>query len=314
VNASKSEKKLQNVSKKSKTSSDFHDSCLNSNSYVSSNKDSSKNQSLEIDSDYYREKRPTVRRKKCASLDSKLNSSDATYSDASLSDQEGLGEEILKTANDELIKRSVSEGSKTSYDSVDSCPIHLADFVNQSSSGEEFIFENNKNSDQVNSKPDLSRSKKNKKKLSRSKSSDEGRSGGFSRASSTGDSVVVKQSNAQMIAMMAIKSKSITETEQQALRSGDIIANSQLAQQNGMCLRDLYSLRAILSDTDNGTVFSARRRHDNKPVAIKRLMKNKIRRWQQMKNKKVPMEIALLKKVNEKKHICIVELFEWYGK
>ena len=191
-------------------------------------------------------------------------------------------------------------------------PIHLADFVNQSSSGEEFIFKNNK-TDQNRSKPDL-RTNKHKKNISRSKSSDEGGSGGFSRASSTGDSVVVKQSNAQMVAMMGIKSKSITETEQQALRSGDIIANSQLAQQNGTCLRDLYSLRAILSDTDNGTVFSARRRHDNKPVAIKRLMKNKIRRWQQMKNKKVPMEIALLKKVNEKKHICIVELFEWYGK
>lgn len=324
---SKSSKNLSKVSKKSKISS-FHDSCLNSNSYVSDSKTSSnKNHSLDIDSDYEKEKRPTVRRKvpKNISLDEIIkSSSDATYSDASLSDNEALGEEILKSANIEIIQRSVSEGSKTSYESEDSnYPIHLADFVNHSSSGDDIAIRPKKQ--RARSKPaDIgltqiekpeykAQTLKPKRNKYRSRSSDgDVGTGNFSRASSAGDSVVVKQSNAQMIAMMAIKSKSITETEQQAVRSGDIIANSQLAQQNGMCLRDIYSLRSVLSDTDNGTVFSARRRHDNKPVAIKRLMKHKIRRWHQMKNKKVPMEIALLKKVNEKKHICIVELFEWY--
>merc|ERR1711881_727237 len=80
----------------------------------------------------------------------------------------------------------------------------------------------------------------------------------------------------------------------------------------GLCLRDLYSLRSVLSDTDNGTVFSGRRRADDVPVAIKRIMKSKVKRWHNIKNKRVPMELALLRKVNEYRHPCCVELYEWY--
>ena len=81
---------------------------------------------------------------------------------------------------------------------------------------------------------------------------------------------------------------------------------------NGVTLRDLYSLRAVLSDSDNGTVFSGRRRIDNAAVAIKRIMKSKVKRWHVIKDKSVPMEIALLRKVNETRHPGVVTLLEWF--
>lgn len=81
---------------------------------------------------------------------------------------------------------------------------------------------------------------------------------------------------------------------------------------NGVTLRDLYSLRAVLSDSDNGTVFSGRRRIDNAAVAIKRIMKSKVKRWHTIKDKSVPMEIALLRKVNESRHPGVVTLLEWF--
>ena len=60
-------------------------------------------------------------------------------------------------------------------------------------------------------------------------------------------------------------------------------------------LRDLYSLRQVLSDTSNGTVFSGRRRRDGRPVAIKRIMRNKVKRWGIVRDRQVPMEVALLR-------------------
>ena len=52
-------------------------------------------------------------------------------------------------------------------------------------------------------------------------------------------------------------------------------------------LRDLYSLRQVLSDTSNGTVFSGRRRRDGRPVAIKRIMRNKVKRWGIVRDRQV---------------------------
>lgn len=77
-------------------------------------------------------------------------------------------------------------------------------------------------------------------------------------------------------------------------------------------LRDLYSLRQVLSDTSNGTVFSGRRRRDGRPVAIKRIMRARVKRWGMVRGRQVPMEVALLRRVNEKRHSGIVEVLEWF--
>merc|ERR1712187_635509 len=77
-------------------------------------------------------------------------------------------------------------------------------------------------------------------------------------------------------------------------------------------LRDLYSLRQVLSDTSNGTVFSGRRRRDGRPVAIKRIMRSRVKRWGMVRGRQVPMEVALLRRVNEKRHAGIVEVLEWF--
>ena len=56
-------------------------------------------------------------------------------------------------------------------------------------------------------------------------------------------------------------------------------------------LRDLYSLRQVLSDTSNGTVFSGRRRRDGRPVAIKRIMRNKVKRWGIVRDRQVNISL-----------------------
>ena len=80
-------------------------------------------------------------------------------------------------------------------------------------------------------------------------------------------------------AKISIHSSITANTSKQALKSSRM--------NKALFFRDLYSLRSCLSDTDNGTVFAGRRRADNKPVAIKRIMKSKIRRWHTIGNKKL---------------------------
>lgn len=84
------------------------------------------------------------------------------------------------------------------------------------------------------------------------------------------------------------------------------------ADRRAVTLRDLYSLRQVLSDTSNGTVFSGRRRRDGRPVAIKRIMRARVKRWGMVRGRQVPMEVALLRRVNEKRHSGIVEVLEWF--
>ena len=59
-------------------------------------------------------------------------------------------------------------------------------------------------------------------------------------------------------------------------------------------LRDLYSLRQVLSDTSNGTVFSGRRRRDGRPVAIKRIMRNKVKRWGIVRDRQVRHDYVII--------------------
>lgn len=94
--------------------------------------------------------------------------------------------------------------------------------------------------------------------------------------------------------------------------SGSSSDDDSLDRHRSVTLRDLYSLRQVLSDTSNGTVFSGRRRRDGRPVAIKRIMRNKVKRWGIVRDRQVPMEVALLRKVNEKRHSGIVEVLEWF--
>ena len=47
----------------------------------------------------------------------------------------------------------------------------------------------------------------------------------------------------------------------------------------------------MLSDTSNGTVFSGRRRRDGRPVAIKRIMRNKVKRWGIVRDRQVNISL-----------------------
>lgn len=94
--------------------------------------------------------------------------------------------------------------------------------------------------------------------------------------------------------------------------SGSSSSEEEPERNRAVTLRDLYSLRQVLSDTSNGTVFSGRRRRDGRAVAIKRIMRNRVKRWGIVRGRQVPMEVALLRRVNEKRHSGIVEVLEWF--
>jgi serine/threonine protein kinase len=97
-----------------------------------------------------------------------------------------------------------------------------------------------------------------------------------------------------------------------SISGGSSSEDGEDAPSRAVTLRDLYSLRQVLSDTSNGTVFSGRRRRDGRPVAIKRIMRARVKRWGMVRGRQVPMEVALLRRVNEKRHSGIVEVLEWF--
>lgn len=59
-----------------------------------------------------------------------------------------------------------------------------------------------------------------------------------------------------------------------------------------------YEVTTILGSGGFGTVYSGLRRADGKPVAIKHIAKLKVSEWTQVNGKNIPMEIALLHKVD----------------
>ncbi|CBY34762.1 unnamed protein product [Oikopleura dioica] len=72
----------------------------------------------------------------------------------------------------------------------------------------------------------------------------------------------------------------------------------------------LYEVYGVIGVGGGGMVYSGRRITDNLPVAIKRVMREKVKRWETVDGHKVPQEIALMLRVYG--HPGVIRLEDWY--
>ncbi|CAG5082941.1 Oidioi.mRNA.OKI2018_I69.PAR.g10241.t1.cds [Oikopleura dioica] len=72
----------------------------------------------------------------------------------------------------------------------------------------------------------------------------------------------------------------------------------------------LYEVYGVIGVGGGGMVYSGRRITDGLPVAIKRVMREKVKRWETVDGHKVPQEIALMLRVYG--HPGVIRLEDWY--
>ena len=57
---------------------------------------------------------------------------------------------------------------------------------------------------------------------------------------------------------------------------------------------ELYSVQSVIGVGGGGVVYAGHRNADNELVAVKLVPKEKVKRWEQIKHRRVPQEIALM--------------------
>ncbi|XP_076810305.1 serine/threonine-protein kinase pim-1-like [Clavelina lepadiformis] len=72
----------------------------------------------------------------------------------------------------------------------------------------------------------------------------------------------------------------------------------------------LYDVFGVLGQGGGGKVYKAVRKTDKQPVAIKQIMRKKVKHWEKVKGKNIPQEIALMLRIKE--HQGIITLHEWF--
>jgi len=73
---------------------------------------------------------------------------------------------------------------------------------------------------------------------------------------------------------------------------------------------DLYEVYGVIGVGGGGMVYAGRRITDKLPVAIKRVMREKVKRWEKVQGHNVPQEIALMLRVYG--HKGVIKLVDWY--
>nr|CAB3264886.1 serine/threonine-protein kinase par-1-like [Phallusia mammillata] len=73
---------------------------------------------------------------------------------------------------------------------------------------------------------------------------------------------------------------------------------------------ETYDVLGVIGVGGGGMVYAGTRTTDNHPVAIKRIMREKVKRWERIQGRTVPQEIALMIRVNG--HQGIIRLLDWY--
>nr|XP_009860787.2 serine/threonine-protein kinase par-1-like [Ciona intestinalis] len=73
---------------------------------------------------------------------------------------------------------------------------------------------------------------------------------------------------------------------------------------------EMYEVYGIIGVGGGGMVYSGIRIGDSQPVAIKRIMREKVKRWEKIYGRSVPQEIGLMIRVNG--HHGVIKLLDWY--
>ncbi|XP_041035486.1 serine/threonine-protein kinase pim-1-like [Carcharodon carcharias] len=79
--------------------------------------------------------------------------------------------------------------------------------------------------------------------------------------------------------------------------------------------KDLYSVGNKLGSGSFGTVYSAVRISDGAPVAVKHVPRKKVADWGRLQNdRRVPLEIILMRKVSLPEHRDVIRLLDWFSR
>ena len=91
-----------------------------------------------------------------------------------------------------------------------------------------------------------------------------------------------------------------------------LTGNQQNKDKNGnkRTFLDLYEVYNVIGVGGGGMVYSGRRIADKLPVAIKRVMREKVKRWETVQGYQVPQEIALMLRCYG--HPGVIRLVDWY--
>lgn len=76
-------------------------------------------------------------------------------------------------------------------------------------------------------------------------------------------------------------------------------------------LFEKYKIYNVIGIGGGGTVYAGRRASDGTPIAVKRILRQKVKRWERtIDGRNVPQEIALMLRCNG--HVGIAYLYDWY--
>lgn len=106
------------------------------------------------------------------------------------------------------------------------------------------------------------------------------------------------------------KRRSTEKVEPNLNKRAKTVSKSSSGSNSKKTFLDLYEAYGVIGVGGGGMVYAGRRITDKLPVAIKRVMREKVKRWEKVQGHNVPQEIALMLRVYG--HEGVIKLVDWY--
>jgi hypothetical protein len=119
-----------------------------------------------------------------------------------------------------------------------------------------------------------------------------------------------KDSSGRLKSIETITSGSCISNSGSSVLSALTGEKSKIEKNGKRTFLDLYEVYNVIGVGGGGMVYSGRRIADKLPVAIKRVMREKVKRWETVQGYQVPQEIALMLRCYG--HPGVIRLVDWY--
>lgn len=119
-----------------------------------------------------------------------------------------------------------------------------------------------------------------------------------------------KDSSGRLKSIETITSGSCISNSGSSVLSALTGEKSKIDKNSKRTFLDLYEVYNVIGVGGGGMVYSGRRIADKLPVAIKRVMREKVKRWETVQGYQVPQEIALMLRCYG--HPGVIRLVDWY--